>query len=44
MNKHQALALEQHCRLGCETAMPQFHYLEAGGLAGIVLTVNSGYE
>jgi hypothetical protein len=42
MNKHQQIALTQHCRLGFETTMPQFSYLE--GKASIVLSVNSGYE
>lgn len=44
MNERQRQALTQHCRLGCETAMPQFgHTLRSSGLS-IILTVNSGYE
>jgi hypothetical protein len=37
------LALAQHCRLGVETAHPQFGRADPAGYT-IVLTVNSGYE
>lgn len=44
MNEHQQVALEHHCRLASETAHPRFCYLVPGGVASIVLSVNSGYE
>lgn len=44
MNKHQGTALSHHCRLACETAHPRFGYLAPGGVASVVLSVNSGYE
>lgn len=42
MNQHQEYALRNHCRLACETVVPELYYLVEGG--GIVLSVNSGYE
>lgn len=43
MNKHQALALDRHCRLAVETMHPRYARRLPGGLS-VVLTVNSGYE
>jgi hypothetical protein len=43
MNRHQAIALERHCRLSIETMHPQFARMLRSGLS-VVLTVNSGYE
>ena len=44
MNRHQKTALDYHCRLATETMHPRFARLIRGGLFGVVLTVNSGYE
>ena len=43
MNRHQEIAIRNHCRLGFETARPAFGYLAAKDVS-IVLSVNSGYE
>lgn len=42
MNKAQNTALENQCRLACETVHPQFDKIHQGYY--IRLTVNSGYE
>lgn len=42
MNKHQEIAIKEHCRLAGETVKHQFAYVI--GNVSIVLTVNSGYE
>ena len=42
MNVRQRIALDNHCRLACETINPRFgarHHQHT-----IVLSVNSGYE
>lgn len=45
MNGQQWMALENHCRLACETAHLRFRHLSASSSEiTIVLTVNSGYE
>jgi hypothetical protein len=44
MNRHQEIAIRNHCRLGFETARPAFGYLVGKGDVSIVLSVNSGYE
>lgn len=44
MNQAQQIALRNHCRLACETALPIFTHRLAGIPASLVLTVNSGYE
>jgi len=44
MNRHQKLALAEHCRLALECVHPQFGYVPQPGVVSIVLTVNSGYE
>jgi hypothetical protein len=44
MNAHQEHALANHCRFGFETASPGYSYLDDGGKASIVLSVNSGHE
>jgi hypothetical protein len=44
MNKHQEIALKNHCRLAAETINPAFRYTIFNGSISIVLTVNSGYE
>ena len=43
MNKHQATALDWHCRLSIETMHARFARRLPSGVS-IVLTVNSGYE
>lgn len=43
MNRHQATALDWHCRLSIETMHRRFARMLPNGLT-IVLTVNSGYE
>ena len=43
VNRHQALALDWHCRLSVETMQPKFARMLPNGLS-VVLTVNSGYE
>lgn len=43
MNKHQRIALENHCRLSVETMDRKFARWLPGGMS-VVLTVNSGYE
>lgn len=43
MNNRQSLALRRHCRLGIETAHPDFGW-RASSQHSIVLSVNSGYE
>jgi len=42
MRPHQKVALENHCRLACETMHPRFHYHDSG--VSVIVTVNSGYE
>jgi hypothetical protein len=42
MTPQQQIAIAQHCRLACETAMPQFCTVFKG--ASVVLSVNFGYE
>ena len=42
MTKAQLCAIENHCRLGAETAHPRFR--SVGRDFSIVLSVNSGYE
>jgi hypothetical protein len=44
MNRHQEIAIRNHCRLGYETGRPCFFYILPGGRISIVLSVNSGYE
>lgn len=44
MNEHHETALRHHCRFGFETMHPRFAFLDGGGKASVVLTVNSGYE
>lgn len=44
MNIHQQTALDDHCRLACETAAPRFRWLVQHGRVSVMLTVNSGYE
>lgn len=47
MTKAQQIAINNHCRLACETAMPHFGTLIGwmnGRPISIVLTVNSGWE
>jgi hypothetical protein len=44
MNRHQEIAIRNHCRLAVETARPAFGYLTDKGRISIVLSVNSGYE
>ncbi len=44
MNVHQQIALAQPCRFACETALPQYGFLDRQAAVSIVLTVNSGYE
>lgn len=43
MNRHQQIALENHCRLACETVNPLFSYVVLNAYS-VVLSVNSGYE
>ena len=43
MNRHQTLALDNHCRLSIETMHPRFGRRLPSGVT-VVLTVNSGYE
>ncbi|HYT08967.1 MAG TPA: hypothetical protein VEL77_15085 [Rugosimonospora sp.] len=42
MNRHQKIALENHCRLAVECLHPRFHWIRSG--FSVILTVNSGYE
>jgi hypothetical protein len=42
MNKHQEVAIKDHCRLAGETMQRKFGYVV--GNVSIILTVNSGYE
>jgi hypothetical protein len=44
VNNQQSMALREHCRLGCETALPRFAYVLREAGVSVVLTVNSGYE
>ncbi len=44
MNVAQTVALENHCRLGCETALPEFCHVPKNMAFSLVLSVNSGYE
>jgi hypothetical protein len=45
MNEAQRTAIENHCRLACETVHPRFAYpIDWERRISIVLTVNSGYE
>jgi|GEM_PF-5133951 len=44
MNRHQQIAIRNHCRLGVETARPAFSYVVPKDMVSIVLTVNSGHE
>lgn len=44
MNAFQQTALENHCRLACETTHPRFAHVDEQRHCSIVLTVNSGYE
>jgi hypothetical protein len=44
MNRHQQIAIRNHCRLGIETARPAFCHLVDRGRVSVVLSVNSGYE
>jgi hypothetical protein len=46
MNRHQRVAIDNHCRLSIETMRPIFARSLQQGLTGmtVVLTVNSGYE
>lgn len=43
MTERQKIALDNHCRLSCETVHPRFALLRHDGKSSIV-TVNSGYE
>jgi hypothetical protein len=43
VNRHQQIALENHCRLAGETINPLFGYVVLNAYS-ICLTVNSGYE
>jgi hypothetical protein len=42
MTQAQTIALENHCRLSCETLHPRFTFAGLGWTR--ILTVNSGYE
>jgi hypothetical protein len=42
MNTRQRIALDNHCRLACETINPRLRW--AANHHSIVLSVNSGYE
>lgn len=44
MTDRQRFAIENHCRFAFETAHPRYGFLDAGGKASVVLTVNSGWE
>lgn len=42
MNRQQKTAIENHCRLSCETVNPLFFSRRNGYT--VIVTVNSGYE
>ena len=44
MTPAQQTAIDNHCRLGFETANSRFAYLDRKRGVSVVLTVNSGYE